>query len=144
MISRPFAVSGMNCIAPEMSLQEINKISTLGLAHIGDAVYELLVRTMLCAEGHAAAAELHRMTVMHVNASAQAKAAERLLSCLTAEEAAVYKRGRNAHVHAVPHNTAPEEYHAATGLEALFGWLYLQGLRDRIQELFSLLMEEQI
>ena len=131
----------MNCFAPEMSLQDVNKISMLGLAHVGDAVYELLVRTMLCGEGHTAAAELHRMTVKYVNAPAQAKAAERLLESLTADELAVYKRGRNAHVHAVPHNAALSEYHAATGLEALFGWLYLQGRQERIQELFSTLME---
>ena len=127
----------MECFHPEMSLQEINKISLLGLAHVGDAVYELLTRTMLCRQGHSAVGELHRLTVSYVKAPAQARAAERLLPLLRDEEREIYRRGRNAKVHAVPHGAEPAEYHAATGLEALFGWLYLQGKLERIGELFS-------
>ena len=132
----------MNCFFPQMSEQDANKISMLGLAHIGDGVYELLVRTMLCTQGHAAVGELHRLTVSYVKAPAQAKAMEKLLPRLSEEELALYKRGRNAHVHGVPHGASVGEYHAATGLEALFGWLYLQGRRERIEELFTAAMED--
>ncbi len=131
----------MNYFAPQMSGQDLNKISMLGLAHIGDGVYELLIRTMLCMQGHAAVGELHRLTVSHVKAPAQAKAMEKLLPLLTEEELALYRRGRNAHVHGVPQGASVGEYHAATGLEALFGWLYLQGRLERLNALFTAAME---
>ncbi len=131
----------MDYFAPQMSAQDLNKISMLGLAHIGDGVYELLIRTMLCTQGHAAVGELHRLTVKHVKAPAQAKVMEKLLPLLTEEELALYKRGRNAHVHGVPQGAKVGEYHAATGLEALFGWLYLLGRAERIHTLFSAIME---
>ena len=131
----------MNYFSPQLSEQDANKISMLGLAHIGDGVYELLVRTMLCTQGHAAVGELHRLTVARVRAPAQAKAMERLLPLLDEGELALYKRGRNAHVHGVPPGASVGEYHAATGLEALFGWLYLQGRLARIEELFTAAME---
>lgn len=124
-----------------MSLPEVNRLSMLGLAHIGDGVYELLVRTMLCMQGHQAVTELHKLTVSYVRAPAQAKAAEKIRPLLREDELALYKRGRNAHVNSVPQNAQLGEYHAATGLEALFGWLYLQGKQERIQELFSAIME---
>lgn len=124
-----------------MSLQEVNRISMLGLAHVGDGVYELLTRTMLCRQGHSAVGELHRLTVARVKAPAQARAAEKLLPLLTEEELAVYKRGRNAHVHGVPQHADVGDYHAATGLEALFGWLYLLGRLERIQQLYDAVTE---
>jgi len=127
---------------PQMSLNEINEISMLGLAHIGDGVYELLTRTKLCREGHTKATELHRLTVRIVNAPAQAAAAERILPMLSAEETAVYKRGRNAKVNSVPQKADIAQYHAATGLESLFGWLYLQGMHERINELYALCTED--
>lgn len=132
----------MDYFFPEMSAQDVNKISMLGLAHIGDAVYELLTRSMLCAQGHSAVRDLHKLTVSRVNAASQAKAAEKLLPMLQAEELAIYKRGRNTHVNSVPHNADIGQYHAATGLEALFGWLYLQGRRDRISQLFSEIIQD--
>ena len=125
---------------PEMSVQDVNKISMLGLAHVGDAVYELLYRSKLCSDGHTAVAEMHRMTVAFVRAEAQAEAAAKLLPVLTTEEASVYKRGRNAKVNSVPHNADIGQYHAATGLEALFGWLYLLGRTERINELFNIII----
>lgn len=124
---------------PEMPVQDVNKISMLGLAHVGDAVYELLYRSKLCTDGHTAVAEMHRMTVAFVRAEAQAEAAAKLLPVLTTEEASVYKRGRNAKVNTVPHNADIGQYHAATGLEALFGWLYLLGRTERINELFNII-----
>ena len=124
---------------PEMPVQDVNKISMLGLAHVGDAVYELLYRSKLCTDGHTAVAEMHRMTVAFVRAEAQAEAAAKLLPVLTTEEASVYKRGRNAKVNSVPHNADIGQYHAATGPEALFGWLYLLGRTERINELFNII-----
>ena len=124
---------------PEMPVQDVNKISMLGLAHVGDAVYELLYRSKLCTDGHTAVAEMHRMTVAFVRAEAQAEAAEKLLPVLTQDETSVFKRGRNAKVNSVPHNADIGQYHAATGLEALFGWLYLLGRTERINELFNII-----
>ena len=78
----------------------------------------------------------------YVSAVAQAAAAKKLLPLLDQREEGVYRRGRNAHSHAAPKGATPMEYHAATGLEALFGWLYLRGEKARIEELFSHLMED--
>lgn len=127
---------------PHMELRDINNISMLGLAHIGDGVYELLTRTMLCADGYKKVTELHKKTVAIVNAPAQAKAAEKLMPMLNSDELAVYKRGRNAKVNSVPQKADIGQYHAATGLEALFGWLYLQGMTERINELYAVCVED--
>lgn len=118
-------------------------MSMLALAHVGDAVYELLVRTYLCEQGHSSVSALHRLTVSMVNAPAQARAAERLIPVLTEDELTVYRRGRNTRVNSVPHNADIGEYHAATGVEALFGWLYLQGQLERIEELFGLITDKE-
>ena len=132
----------MNYLEPSFRRQEIGRISILGLAQVGDAVYELLVRTRLLSEDHTAALDLHRETVRIVNAGAQALAFMKIAPMLSEEENAVFKRGRNAKVNQVPHHATVADYHTATGLEALFGWLYLQGQRDRIAELFARIMEE--
>lgn len=132
----------MELLDLKMPLHEVNKISMLGLAHVGDAVYELFVRSMLCAKGHNSVSALHKLTVKLVNAPAQAEAAEKILPILSDDEKAVYKRGRNAKVNSVPHNANIGQYHAATGLEALFGWLYLQGKLSRAAELFAIIAEE--
>lgn len=125
-----------------MTLQEVNRISILGLAHIGDGVYELLTRTYLCTHGVTAVQAMHKKAVSMVNAPAQAAAMEKLLPLLTEDEMALYKRGRNAHVNSVPQHAELSQYHAATGLEALFGWLYLQGETDRINRLYAAITEE--
>lgn len=127
---------------PQMTLREINQISALGLAHCGDGVFELLVRTFLCTHGGVKVNALHRKTVSYVSAPAQAKQMDRILPLLTEEELDLYRRGRNAHVNSVPKNATHEEYSKATGLECLFGSLYLLGRRDRINELFILTMED--
>lgn len=132
----------MDYFCPEMSDVDINKISMLGLAHIGDSVYEILVRTMLCEQGHKTVNDLHKRTVSYVKAPAQSAAAARIFDSLTNEEKAVYKRGRNAKVNSVPKSAEISQYHAATGLEALFGWLYLRGSRERINELFAMITED--
>ena len=125
-----------------LTAKEADRLSMLALAHVGDAVYELLVRSMLTLRGPAQVQDLHRSTVAFVRAEAQAKAAEKLLPLLSEEEAAVYRRGRNCRVHGIPAHANPAEYHAATGLEALFGWLYLQGKEERVRELFRMITEE--
>ncbi|MBM6869251.1 Mini-ribonuclease 3 [Pseudoflavonifractor phocaeensis] len=118
-------------------------ISSLGLAHLGDAVFEVMVRSWLCLHGKASARGLHKATVRYVAAPAQARAAEKVLPLLSEEEHDVFRRGRNTSPHSVPQNASRAEYQAATGLEALFGWLYLQGKTDRLNELFSVMMEEE-
>ena len=120
----------------------IRAISSIGLAHIGDGVYELLVRTYLCAHGKATGKGLHRATVDLVRAPEQARRAQRILPLLTEAEQEVFRRGRNAHVHSIPQHASRAEYQQATALEALFGWLYLHGRRERINELFCRMMEE--
>ena len=125
----------------QMSLKEVNQISMLGLAHVGDAVYELLTRSMLCSNGTGSVSTLHKNTVRMVNAVAQAEAANAIIDKLDSNELAVYKRGRNTRVNSVPHNADIAQYHAATGLEALFGWLYLQGKTERIIELYEFITE---
>lgn len=125
-----------------LSEDEIRAISSIGLAHLGDAVYELLVRSWLCAHGKATGKGLHRATIQLVCAPAQAQRAERILEELTEEEQAVFRRGRNANVRSIPQHASRAQYAEATALEALFGWLYLHGRKERISQLFRRMMEE--
>ena len=121
----------------------IDAMTNLGLAHMGDCVYEILVRAYLCDRGEKTVGRLHQDTISMVKATAQAKFVDRLLPLLNEEEMAYYRRGRNAHVHAVPKSATPLEYAKATGLEALFGALYLAGKTDRLNELFQTVMGEE-
>ena len=130
-------------ISEPLTAAEANSLSMLALAHVGDAVYELLIRSMLAYAGPSAMQELHRKTVSFVRAEAQEEAAQKILPLLDDAEAAVYRRGRNCRVHGVPAHANPAEYHSATGLESLFGWLYLQGLTERIGQLFAEITEER-
>ena len=122
---------------------QIRGISSIGLAHMGDAVYELLVRTWLCAHGKATGKGLHRATVALVCAPKQAELAQRILPLLTEEEQAVFRRGRNANVHSIPAHASRAQYQQATALEALLGWLHLSGRHDRVEPLFAVMMEEE-
>ena len=110
----------------------VRTLSPLALAFVGDGVYELMVRERLVREANRPAGVLHKRAVELVRAEAQAAARERLLPLLTEEEAAAYRRGRNAHT-----ARTGGDYHKATGLEALFGYLYLSGHIDRVRELFA-------
>ena len=132
-----------NYFKMNLTHQEINAISNLGLAHMGDCVFEILCRGWLCARGGKNVGNLHRDTINMVKATSQAKFMDKLLPHLTEEELAYYRRGKNSHVHAVPKSCTPAEYAKATGLEALFGALYLAGQTDRINELFKLVMEDK-
>ena len=121
--------------------RQVDAISNLGLAHIGDGVFELLCRSYLCAKGGKTVDRLHRETIAMVKATSQAKMVEKILPHLTEEELAFYRRGKNSHVHAVPKSATPAEYAKATGPEALFGALYLMGNRDRLNQLFHIMTE---
>ena len=130
-----------NYFKMNLSQEDINAISNLGLAHMGDCVFEILCRSYLCAKGGKNVGNLHRDTINMVKAASQAVFADKLLPLLTEEELAYYRRGKNSHVHAVPKSCTPAEYAKATGLEALFGALYLAGETERINELFKAVME---
>ena len=132
-----------NYFAMTMTNTQVKEISSLGLAHIGDGVYELLCRAYLCDKGGKKVINLHKNAIKLVNAVYQAKVAEKLLPYLTEEEQDFFRRGKNAHTHAAPKSATPQEYAKATGLEALFGALYLMGRTDRLNELFRLGLEEE-
>lgn len=117
-------------------------MSGLSLAYVGDAVYELMVRTWLCTGACRTNGDLHQAAVRYVSAPAQAAFMEKLLPLLTEEETAVYKRGRNARVNTIPLHATPGQYHAATGFEALFGYLWVTGQHQRLCTLFDWITEE--
>jgi len=121
---------------------QVNAMSNLALAHVGDGAYELMCRTYLCLQGDKTVLKLHNDTVNLVKASAQAKFADKLKPHLTEAETDYFRRGKNAHTHAHPKGATRQEYAKATGLETLFGALYLMGKTERLNELFALCMEE--
>lgn len=131
-----------NYFKMNLEKKEIDAISNLGLAHMGDCVFEILCRGWLCAKGGKNVGNLHRDTIRMVNANAQSAFVDKLLPHLTEEELSYYRRGKNAHVHAVPKSCTPADYAKATGLEALFGVLWLSGQTERLNQLFKSVMEE--
>ncbi|MBP3446844.1 MAG: ribonuclease III [Clostridia bacterium] len=118
-----------------------NELSPLTLAFIGDTVFDLLVREDLICTANRSANDLHNLAVRKVKASAQAEFIEKLLPELTEKEVAVFKRGRNAKVGHLPKNASQSDYHAATGFEALIGYLYLSDEIERITELFKIISD---
>ena len=124
------------------SADEIRAVSNLGLAHVGDCVFELMVRSWLCIHGKATNRGVHKATVKFVAAPAQAAAAAKIVPLLSEEEADVFRRGRNSSPHTIPKAASREEYQMATALEALFGYLWLKGENERLNELFEIMMEE--
>ena len=132
----------VNYFEPALTDDELRAISSIGLAHMGDAVFEILVRTWLCAHGKATGKGLHQATIRLVCAESQSQKAQKILPLLSEEEVAVFKRGRNAQVHSIPAHASRAQYGEATALEALLGWLYLRGRKERINELFCKMMEE--
>lgn len=113
------------------------QLSPLNLAFIGDCVFEMLVRESLVLNANRPVNDLHKESVKFVSAKAQTKAFEMIKDELTEEEMAIFKRGRNAKVGHNPKSATSGEYHTATGVEALFGYLYLNEQMDRIKELFK-------
>lgn len=116
-----------------------NELSPLTLAFIGDTVFDLLVREDIICDANRPANDLHNLAVGKVRASAQAEFAEKIVPLLSESETAVYKRGRNAKVGHLPKNASRNDYHKATGFEALFGYLYLSNETERIKELFNVI-----
>lgn len=126
-----------------LDIRQVNAISSLGLAHMGDGVYELMCRAYLCDAGDQTVRKLHRDTVSLVKAPTQAALADKIKPFLTEEEVGFFRRGKNAHTHAAPKSASRAEYAKATGLEALFGALYLLGRTQRLNELFAIMMKEE-
>ena len=131
-----------NLFQMNFTREQVNGISNLGLAHIGDGVYELMVRSYLCAKGNQTVKTLHQDSIRMVNAVTQAAMAEALLPILTEEEMGYFRRGKNSPTHAAPKAATPQQYALATGLETLFGALYLYGRMERLNELFRKGIEE--
>lgn len=130
-----------NYFQMHMEKRQVDAISNLALAHIGDGVFEVLCRAWLCGHGRLNVTRMHQDTISLVKATSQAKFADAMLPLLTPEELSYYRRGKNSHVHAVPKSATPAEYAKATGVEALFGGLYLLGRTERINEIFVTVME---
>lgn len=131
-----------NLFTMEMTPDQVKGITNLGLAHIGDGVYELLCRSYLISQGGKTVLKLHNATVELVKAPTQARFADKLNPHLTEEETDYFRRGKNTHTRAAPKSSTPQEYAKATGFECLFGALYLLGRKDRLMELFAICVEE--
>lgn len=131
----------MEYLKPTLSKTHVNSLNNLVIAHIGDAVYELMVRTYYGAETSISVSDQHRKTTSAVNATAQSESAVKIEQVLTDEELKMFRRGKNTKINSVPKNSSVAEYHNATGLEVLFGWLYLTGENERLEQLFSIIFE---
>ena len=119
-------------------MDNVNLLSPSVLAFVGDAVYGLLVRTRL-AEINRSSGDLHSLSVKYVSAVAQAEAFKKIESVLSEKETSIFKRGRNFHTGNTPKSATNGEYHMATGLECLFGYLHLSNQNERIEELFDII-----
>lgn len=124
----------------ETTHSKIDEISPLNLAFVGDGVYDLLVRNYLVLQANRPIGELNKLKVSLVNCKSQAEFVRLIMPNLTEKEIAVYKRGRNASPKCTPKNATVADYHSATGLEALLGYLYLKGEIHRVEELFELII----
>ncbi|MCI6857699.1 MAG: ribonuclease III [Eubacterium sp.] len=120
-----------------LTKQELKSYSSLGLAYIGDCVFELFVRTMVVTKGNDRASHYHKKTIGFVNAAAQTKMMNRIKPLLTEEEMAVFRRGKNAKSASPAKNQSLHDYHYATGFEALMGYLYLSGQKERLGNLLA-------
>ena len=123
-------------------MSNVKELSGGVLAFVGDAVYGLMVRQRL-AQINRPIGEMHRLSVEYVNANAQAEAFKIIEPLLTEEELTQFKHGRNLHTNHVPKNSSQAQYHAATGVESLFGFLHLSGRKERLEELFNIIWQSQ-
>ncbi|MGI6007377.1 MAG: Mini-ribonuclease 3 [Ruminococcus sp.] len=121
---------------------DIRTYSPLALAYIGDSIYDLLIRTMIMSEGNRPVQQMHRKASRLVKAPKQAEMIEKIRPHLTDEEERIYKRGKNAKPHTIAKNASLSEYHKATGMEAVMGYLYLSGNIKRIVDLVKIGLEE--
>lgn len=122
---------------------DANMLSPLTLAFVGDTVFDLFVRETLVCQANRSVNKLHKTATGYVKASAQAQFVTKIRDRLTEEELTVLKRGRNAHSNHKAKNASESDYHYATGLEALFGYLYLEGRMERLREIFDMIMKEE-
>ncbi|MDE7277168.1 MAG: ribonuclease III [Lachnospiraceae bacterium] len=134
------SITILNAIRQEFECKEVDirAYSPLTLAYIGDAIYDLVIRTIVVERANRPANKLHKTVIRYVNAGTQAQMIMALEEELTEEEKAVYHRGRNAKSYTSAKNASIADYRKATGLEALFGYLYLQGKMDRLLTLVRL------
>ena len=123
-----------------VSHNKTDEISPLTLAFVGDGVYDLLVREYLVCKANRPVGELNKIKVSLVNCKSQADFAKQIMPHLTEKETSIYKRGRNAAPKCTPKNGSVADYHSATGLECLFGYLHLNGETSRINELFGMIL----
>jgi ribonuclease-3 family protein len=132
-------VTILQAIKQEFACKEIDirTYSPLTLAYIGDAIYDLVIRTIVVERGNTSPNKLHKKTVKYVSAVVQAQLIDGLYEELTKEEQEIYRRGRNAKSYTTAKNASVIEYRKATGLEALCGYLYLQGRQERLLELIK-------
>lgn len=137
-MNQPDTLQGRVRAAVGLPAKDARQLSPLVLAYVGDTVYDLYVRTRLILKSDATAHGLHVQAARLVCAKAQAAALYAMLDELTEDELAIYKRGRNSHLGTVPKHAAIQDYRAATGLEALLGYLYLSGQDERLTELMAL------
>lgn len=121
----------------QISQKEINSYSPLTLAYLGDAVFEIVIRTIIVEKKSGTVKSLHQQSSDLVNAKAQAELMSRIMSTLTEQEISIFKRGRNAKSHSVAKNADIHDYRTATGFEALMGYLYLSGEMERLLELIQ-------
>lgn len=131
-------------IREQFSLEEIDIVnySPLTLAYIGDAIYEIVIRTMIVVQGNCAVEKLHKKTTQLVKAKKQAEMIQKLETSLSEEEMRIFKRGRNAKSYTMAKNATMKEYRLATGFEALMGYLYMTEQEDRMMELIKLALEQ--
>lgn len=121
---------------------DTENLSPLTLAFIGDTVFDMFVREQLVCQANRPVNALHSSATRLVKAASQSKAVDKIIGILTEKEITVFKRGRNAHTNHRAKNASEGDYHRATGLEALFGYLYLKGEIERLRELFSIISED--
>lgn len=122
---------------------DVSALSPLALAFVGDTVFDLLTRTSLVLQANRPVNDLHKNASKKVCAAAQSESIKKIMPLLTEDELAVFKRGRNAHTSSIPKNASSADYHYATGLESLFGWLYLKGETSRIFQLYDEINNEK-
>ncbi len=134
----------LEAVKKEFTCEEIDirTYSPLTLAYIGDAIYDLVIRTIVVERANTSPNRLHHKTVGYVNARIQAQMVEGLMEELTEEERGIYKRGRNAKSYTIAKNATVIEYRKATGFEALCGYLYLTGKQERLLELVKMAIEK--
>ncbi len=119
--------------------KEILGLNPLVLAFVGDSVQQLMVRTKLASTSTAKAGELHKLQSEQIKASAQAKYMDELMSILTEDEIAIFKRARNTHMNTMAKNASVADYKKASGFEAVIGYLYLLGKNERLNQLFEII-----